>query len=315
LSFAPTQDSQDGRANFWLALHEIGHALGLDHDQSALQKVRTFLPTGEDNQLFTVMSYNQYYRTNKRRPITPMLYDIAQLQAQYGRNTTYNQGDTSYRFTDTSHPFTASGITARPDQVLMTLWDAGGDNDTLDASGVTTNVKLDLRQGEFSAIGTNYQPLADKAEISNPAYNVGIAFDTVLENATGSSASSTLQRAWISDDKKYLYQFAPSRGNPTGTALDSIGTLTIHRVGDGTLREKDVIVLENWSQSKFGITLVHVCAGVRKQCCNHKHSQIRSKLVFTRVDLEAISHKNFCKTAVRGKSHLRRSQRSAGSWL
>ena len=115
-----------------------------------------------------------------------MLYDIAQLQRQYGANSNYNaENNTSYVFTNTIHPFTTQGITARPDQVLMTLWDAGGINDVVNASGVTTNVKVDLREGEFSAIGTEYVGGKDQ-------YNVGIAFGAVIENAIGGSGADTL---------------------------------------------------------------------------------------------------------------------------
>jgi hypothetical protein len=144
---------------------------------------------------------------------------------------------------------------------------------------------------------------------------VGGSADTVDTLNGDNSISPRLQRAWISADKKYLYQFTPLASNPTGTSQDSTGTVTIHRVGDGKLRLKDVIVLENWSQGKFGINLGHVHTGVRNQCCNHKRSQIRSRLVFMDLGLEAISHKNVCKTAVRGKYHLRRSQRSSRSLL
>ena len=69
----------------------------------------------------------------------------------------------------------------------------------------------------------------------------------------GKSISPLLGRAWISDDKKYQFQFKPNALNPNGTAADSSGTLVIHRTG--RLPDKEAIVLNNWSQGKFGISL------------------------------------------------------------
>ncbi|WP_096696135.1 VCBS domain-containing protein [Polaromonas sp. AER18D-145] len=69
----------------------------------------------------------------------------------------------------------------------------------------------------------------------------------------GKSISPLLGRAWISDDKKYQFQFKPNALTPNGTAADSNGTLVIHRTG--RLADKEAIVLNNWSQGKFGITL------------------------------------------------------------
>ena len=69
----------------------------------------------------------------------------------------------------------------------------------------------------------------------------------------GKSISPRLGRAWISDDKKYQFQFKPDALTPSGTAADSNGTLVIHRAG--RLADKEAIVLNNWSQGKFGITL------------------------------------------------------------
>ena len=47
----------------------------------------------------------------------------------------------------------------------------------------------------------------------------------------GKSISPRLGRAWISDDKKYQFQFKPDALTPSGTAADSNGTLVIHRAG------------------------------------------------------------------------------------
>ena len=62
-----------GRESFALALHEIGHALGLDHAGGNAPVYRaTPLPVAEQNTLFSVMAYD-LYPAPARYAITPML--------------------------------------------------------------------------------------------------------------------------------------------------------------------------------------------------------------------------------------------------
>lgn len=194
LSYFPSNGSLNSRMNFHAALHEIGHALGLSHTGGKAplseDSPAVTVPDNENDLLHSVMAYDGLLDLiSGRYPITPMLYDIAKLQEVYGVKSFNGEANTKFEFTDTETPFIKYGINVRPDKALMTLLDTGGDGDVIDASTVTNNVKIDLREGEFSAIGTNYKPLAgDKdlygnKEVSNPTFNVGIAFDTIIENA------------------------------------------------------------------------------------------------------------------------------------
>src|SRR5204863_6083394 len=61
---------------------------------------------------------------------------------------------------------------------VIAIWDAGG-VDTLDASGFTTNQRIDLRSGEFSDVGALTQ-------------NVAIAYGATIENAVGGSGKDTI---------------------------------------------------------------------------------------------------------------------------
>ena len=74
----------------------------------------------------------------------------------------------------------------------MTLWDPNGSQDVIDVStGLTSPVLINLRPGEFSAIGTAVEDFFT-GEVSFPRMNVGIAFGAVIEKAFGTNGDDTL---------------------------------------------------------------------------------------------------------------------------
>lgn len=113
-------------------LHELGHAMGLKHPFEGV----TQLPSGMNDQYYTVMSYNGVGTASLPNPSSLMPLDIAALQRLYGANTQTGAGDDVYRFSPTS-------------KVLKTVWDAGGVN-TLDFSAFTGAVMLDASEGGVS---------------------------------------------------------------------------------------------------------------------------------------------------------------------
>ncbi len=180
-----------GSDNFQSLLHEIGHALGLDH------------PNGDpyqSSQRYTVMSYNvapnsafveqlwtgQYW-LNYVYPDTPMLDDIAAIQYLYGPNKSYRTGNDTYTF-DASEPF------------YRTIWDAGG-NDTIDCSNLFRSLSIDLNEGAYSSIRTvDSLPLSVASWTTTPktglydgTNNLAIAYGTVIENAVGGSAADSIR--------------------------------------------------------------------------------------------------------------------------
>lgn len=161
----------DGRS---LLLHEIGHALSLKHpgayDVGGNIPPPPYLPAAEDNNKYSVMSYN-VNPDNGLDSDHLMLYDIAALQARWGANLSTRTGNDTY---------------TAPTGRMLVIWDAGG-TDTIDASAQASTVRIDLRPGHFSAIGSTTDNLAVAFDVS-----VGGAIVNYIENATGGSANDTL---------------------------------------------------------------------------------------------------------------------------
>ncbi len=198
-----------GSYDYAAAMHEMGHALGLKHP---FENSPT-LPTEYDNYRYSIMSYtpnsdNQWvtFSTNGNiiqgsrvgvYPTTPMLFDVAAIQARYGADPTTATGDTIYTF-DASKP------------IMQTIYDAGG-NDTLDLSSQTRASIIDLTPGAFSSIAKftiAEQAAFFKAQIggagsyidsifNSQSYtwtdNLAIAFNTTIENVSGGSGNDRIQ--------------------------------------------------------------------------------------------------------------------------
>ena len=150
-------------------IHEIGHALGLKHpgNYNALGGGTDgpYLPSAEDNNQYSVMSYNDHPSVTAVREMTPMLYDIAAIQYLYGVNTATRSGDTTYSW----------GVN---EAVMKTLWDGGG-TDTIDVSNQTAAQTVDLRAGGFSSV-------------AGQTNNIAVAYGAVIENAVGGSGADRL---------------------------------------------------------------------------------------------------------------------------
>ncbi len=152
-------NQDEGSMNFLTSIHEIGHALGLSHPFD--QDVR--LPALTDSRIYTVMSYAG--PTSGLEPSTPQLYDIAAIQEMYGSNSTFNAGNTTYRF-------------AANTPTVQTIYDANG-VDTLDFSNQAINVTADLRPGMFTTFAGQDQALT-------------IAYGTRIENLYGGDGADDL---------------------------------------------------------------------------------------------------------------------------
>ncbi|MEL7049653.1 MAG: M10 family metallopeptidase, partial [Pseudomonadota bacterium] len=158
-------------------VHEIGHALGLDHagDYNGGSPSYGDTSTGwiyaEDSIQYTVMSYFGAGNTgaiwNYNYAQTPMVYDILAIQRMYGAETTTRTGDTVYGF-DTTEVGSVYDFSTNSTPIL-TIWDAGG-TDTLNVSNYRNDQFVDLNDGAYSNVG-------------GLTSNVAIAFNAVIENA------------------------------------------------------------------------------------------------------------------------------------
>ncbi|HYD79344.1 MAG TPA: M10 family metallopeptidase [Paucimonas sp.] len=165
----------EGGYGFYTYIHELGHALGLNHPHEGAVAAQP----GEDQYKYSLMSYRDFAGDGLNGvhstylPTTYMINDIQALQYLYGANMSYRTGNDVYQW-------------AANKSVYETIWDAGG-NDTIDASNQAQGVVLNLNPGQWSQIGV--------------AFNNGqgmvrdcltIAYGATIENATGSAHNDSL---------------------------------------------------------------------------------------------------------------------------
>lgn len=171
-----------GGVNNWilknddLFLHEVGHALGLKHPFSEDDPTNTrhedILPTSEDNDFNSIMSYTSYTVNGvpQQNGNAFEKIDIATLQYLYGVAGSSRSGNDTYAVSSTVTNF---------------IWDGAG-VDTLDASALNTTVNLSLEEGSWGYVGSS------KSDLITAAGQVTINIGTQIENLKGGSAADVL---------------------------------------------------------------------------------------------------------------------------
>lgn len=201
-----------GNYGFATYIHEIGHAIGLNHmgnyngkappggwkpsswqDSTVYSVMSYFGPAGPDGGFGQVAWADWVIRSPKTEisPQTPMLNDVMAIQSIYGATTTRGE-DTVYGFHTTVSGRLAEiydfSQNANP---VLCIYDAAG-NDTLDLSGFSSNSSVDLIGGDnhFSscnAMTSNIQ-IARDVVIENAI--TGAGFDVLIGNAVANILSA-----------------------------------------------------------------------------------------------------------------------------
>jgi hypothetical protein len=155
-----------GSSGFTTLLHEIGHSIGLKHPHEGAVN----MPNYQDNDRFTLMSYNTHPDMPGVTPKTPQIFDVAAVQHLYGANTNTRSGNNTYSW-------------AKDAKFIETIWDGGG-TDKISAANQTKDVVIDLITGGFSSIGANGN--------ANAQNNVAIALGATIENAVGGAGNDNI---------------------------------------------------------------------------------------------------------------------------
>lgn len=244
--FNVTEDSLVNTAvgdyGFQTFVHEIGHALGLDHMGDYNGNGNWSPSSFQDSVVLSIMSYfgPRYAAPNYNAevmqadwvasngetysPQTPMLNDIMAIQRIYGASTTTRLDNTVYGFSST-----VGGTTGRifdftvNRNPILTIYDSGG-TDTLDLSGWNSASRVSLKAGEFSSAN----------DMTN---NIAIAYNTVVENArtgggndvlNGNSAANRLEGGAGNDELNGLEGDDVLIGGPGNDTIDGgVGTDTV----------------------------------------------------------------------------------------
>ncbi len=237
-----------GHTSWNTYLHELGHALGLEHPND-----RPWAAAVTNQQ--TVMSYNAHpaeeyeYLEDQAWPLTPMVWDIQAIQALYGANTSTRtednvyfgdgngkNGSTEYQYAtndDNNLGMQVLGEDGVYRDVILTIWDAGG-TDLIDASDLKTDSLIDLRPGHYSTVG----------EISE---NIGIAAAVTVSG----EVINYVENAWGGKGDDDLTGNAGNnelRGNAGTDTL--IGGNGADRLFGGT--QDDLLFGENGNDRLFG---------------------------------------------------------------
>lgn len=192
---------QPGTYAYHTLIHELGHALGLDHGHDTLTYDR-------DSVEFSVMTYREYVGSTAgdgyvydrySAPQTFMMYDISALQSMYGADFATNSGDSVYRWDPATGQAFINGVgQGRPgaNKIFLTIWDGGG-IDTYDFSNYHAGMIVDLSPGGHSLFSS-----AQRAYLGNGNYARGNVFNalqynndvrSLIENAVGGAGADTIK--------------------------------------------------------------------------------------------------------------------------
>ncbi len=184
-----------GSYGYTTIMHELGHALGLNH-MGNYNGEGVWSPSSyQDSRVLSIMSYfgpsggifsseviwADWTGPDGQRysPQTPMLNDVMVIQAMYGVSTSTRAGDTVYGFGSNVGGQAASlydfSVNRNP---VLTIYDSGG-TDTLNLSGFATPSVVYLEAGSYSSCDAMTS-------------NIAIAYTATIENAITGAGNDQL---------------------------------------------------------------------------------------------------------------------------
>ena len=188
-----------GQEGYYVLLHELAHALGLQHPLPETDTSgATVLLNSFSSISNTVMLDLSDATQGNSWPTWFGSLDIQALRYLYGYRA-YSTGNDIYAVTNTSSN--------------VSIVDDGG-VDSLDASAVSISARIDLREGKLSSIGAN-------ADGSAKRNNVSISIGSSIENVTGTLFDDRITCNQLNNQITYI------GGNDIVDGLAGIDTLRV----------------------------------------------------------------------------------------
>ena len=264
-----------GSASFNAYLKLIGYSLGLDNafgnglfpdgNGQAFEGLDNSDPntnidqygTETLNTLAWTMMSDEVHNEDFHYAVAPMPFDIAALQAMYGKNDKHEHDDTVYQINSYDHYGAEYNNTFYSNLYYTSIWDTGG-TDTItagtDANEVSISRDVQINLNSFPLLG-NKKFSASKfisVEIEEgdfPFYGGGytIAHGSDIENAIGGNGNDIITGNALDNE------LAGGLGNDTlsgGSGRDSfvfdtqLGTTNVDTITDFSISESDVLWLD-----------------------------------------------------------------------